>query len=110
MLELKVECTIPATQITSLKSPEEVEESIRNIMSSAISKKIEENIDELSFIEMEMSDDNREFICTGEFILSAQKDMETALQICIKRMESQDMHPDAIMHCLEPLLESSNGF
>ena len=90
-------------------SHEDVEKVIKEKVNESLCKKMEGELENLSFIDMEPGTDNNVAI-KSSVVISSLSDVETMIQMITQNLAKRGLDAEAIEAILEPMTDNYKGF
>ncbi len=108
MVELHIETTIPS-EYTLRHSADELEQMIQTQIMDKLCEEIDDNLDDISFVDMQMSGDGDVEIM-AELVLCSKQQIVTTAEVQAQKLAGYGLTEEQILDVLETQLEDTHGF
>ncbi len=107
MVEVEIKKSIDSKLVLD---SEDAEELVNGIIRSSMTKEIFNALDNMSFIDMELNENNGTFDIKGSVILCSTQDMSTTAEIQAQMLSQFGMNQDQILQVLSVGIKEHGGF
>ena len=109
MTELDISGNIDADLFASATA-EEVEETLQDKISKAITKQIMVNLDKMAFIDLQLDEETNKFHYEASIVLCSKQDIITNAQLMAHKLAEYDLTQEEILDILETQTQENEGF
>ena len=109
MNKIQINGKIDLNEIKDMTS-KDVELFLRNKINDELRKKIDEQLDKFSFIDLKHNEENNTFDFNADLVICSANEIETSINEVVKELIEIELEPSEIEDILEPLSNKMKGW
>ena len=109
MIEIDVDGAMSQDLIKSVE-PDKLEEIMNEVIIDGIKKKIADNLEQMSFIEIEYNEETKAFEFNASLVLCSKQNIISNAEVMSQKMKSYGLTETQVLDVLETMQDDQGGF